>query len=160
MYALTLATGNPSALLDWNNNYGDDREKCVCTHCGNYPKSFIQNPVEISNLDVLGASLGEERCFGAIKGKVASGPMTFFRISTDDKNGRIRTYMGEGEFTDDPFEMAGGIATCKISNLRELLKYLCKNGFEHHVAMVRSHCADIIEESVKTYLGWDVYHHQ
>jgi len=160
MYALTLATGNPSALLDWNNNYGDDREKCVCTHCGNYPKSFIQNPVEISNLDVLGSSLGEERCFGAIKGKVASGPMTFFRISTDDKNGRIRTYLGEGEFTDDPFEMAGGIATCKISNLRELLRYLCKNGFEHHVAMVRSHCADIIEESVKTYLGWDMYHHQ
>ena len=40
MYALTLASGRPSALLDWNNNFAEDRNKCVCTHCGNFPKSF------------------------------------------------------------------------------------------------------------------------
>jgi L-fucose isomerase-like protein len=28
MYALTLARGNASALLDWNNNYGSDRVTC------------------------------------------------------------------------------------------------------------------------------------
>ncbi|MDR0419348.1 MAG: fucose isomerase, partial [Prevotellaceae bacterium] len=37
MYTLLLASGNAPALLDWNNNFGDDRNKCVCTHCGNYP---------------------------------------------------------------------------------------------------------------------------
>ena len=41
MYALTLATGNALALLDSNNNYGDDRGKCVCTHCSNFPRSFV-----------------------------------------------------------------------------------------------------------------------
>ncbi len=160
MYALALSTGNPAALLDWNNNYGDDRDMCVCTHCSNYPKSFINNPIEISNLDVLGATLGEENCFGAVKGKVAAGPMTYFRISTDDKNGGIRAYVGEGEFTDDPCDMSGGVAVCKIPNLQPLMKYMCKNGFEHHVAMVRSHCAAVIDEAISTYMKWDMYQHE
>jgi L-fucose isomerase-like protein len=160
MYALVLATGNAAALLDWNNNYGDDRDMCVCTHCSNYPKSFINNPIEISNLDVLGASLGEERCFGAVKGKVAAGPMTFFRISTDDPRGRIRAYLGEGKFTDDPCDMAGGIAVCRIPHLQKLMKHMCKHGFEHHVGMVRSHTAAVIAEAVETYLGWELYVHE
>ena len=160
MYALALASRNPAAILDWNNNYGDDRDKCACTHCSNYPKSFINNPVEISNLDVLGASLGEENCFGAIKGRVAAGPMTYFRISTDDKRGKIQAYLGEAEFTDDPFDMAGGIAICRVDGLQTLMKHICKNGFEHHVAMVRSHSAAIVEEAVVTYMGWDLYHHK
>ncbi len=161
MYALALASGEPSALLDWNNNYGDDRDKCVNTHCSNFPKSFIGRPeIEISELDVLGGTLGRENCFGAIKGKVKSGPMTFFRISTDDCSGKIRAYLGEGEFTDDPFPMAGGIAVCSIGNLQELMKHMVKNGYEHHVGMVRSHVADIIEEAAVTYLGWDVYRHR
>ncbi|MFC1713440.1 L-fucose/L-arabinose isomerase family protein [Candidatus Poribacteria bacterium] len=160
MYALTLATKQPAALLDWNNNYGDDRDMCVCTHCGNYPKSFINSPVEISNLDILGASLGEENCFGAVKGRVAPGPMTYFRISTDDREGKIKTYLGEGEFTDDPFGMSGGIAVCRVPHLQLLMKHMCKNGFEHHVGMVRSRCAAVVQEAVDTYMGWDLYCHQ
>lgn len=159
MYALTLATRKPSALLDWNNNYGDDREMCVNTHCSSYPKSFFGGEVEISNQDVLGKSLGPDRCFGAVKGKVRAGPMTFFRISTDDRKGRIRSYVGEGEFTDDRFDMQGGIAVCRVAGLQRLMKYLCANGFEHHVAMVRTHCADVLEEAVGKYIGWDVYRH-
>jgi len=160
MYALTLASGNQTALLDWNNNYGDDRDVCVCTHCSSYPRSFIGREVEISNLDVLGASLGEDLCFGAVKGKVAAGPMTFFRISTDDICGEIRAYVGEGEFTDDPFGMSGGIAVCRVPHLQTLLKYMCRNGFEHHVGIARSHCASVIKEAVSTYMGWDLYCHE
>ena len=160
MYAITLATGKPSALLDWNNNFAEDRNKCVCTHCSNFPKSFVQNPIEISNLDVLGASLGSEKCFGAIKGKVAAGPFTYFRISTDDLNGTIKGYLGEGEYTDDPYGMDGGIAVCSINNLQALLKIMCKNGFEHHVGMGRDHVADAIEEAVTNYLSWEIYHHK
>lgn len=160
MYALTLASDNPSALLDWNNNYGEDRDMCVNTHCSNFPRGFINAPIEISTLGVLGAALGEENCFGAIKGKVAAGPMSFFRLSTEDTKGRIRAYVGEGEFTDDPFGMDGGIAVCRITRLRELLRFMCRQGFEHHVGMVRGHCADIIVEAVENYLGWDLYRHQ
>jgi L-fucose isomerase-like protein len=160
MYALSLASGNPAALLDWNNNYGEDRDKCSGIHCSNYPKSFIRNEIEIESLDVLGASLGKERCFGAIKGRVAPGPFTFFRISTDDLAGCIKAYAGEGMFTDDPYDMDGGVAICEVKNLQGLMKFLCKNGFEHHVAMGRDRVADILQEAIDSYLGWDLYIHE
>lgn len=159
MYALTLASGNASALLDWNNNFGTDRNMCVCTHCSNYPKDFMGRDVEISELDILGNSLGHENCFGAIKGKVKKGPMTFFRVSTDDVSGRVKAYLGEGEFTDDPYPMDGGIAVCRVDDLQDLMKFMCKNGFEHHVGMARGHVAGIIDEAVESYLGWDLYNH-
>lgn len=159
MYALALAAETPSAILDWNNNFAEDRNKVVCTHCSNYPKSFFQNDIEIGSLDVLGTVLGSEDTFGAVKGKVAAGDMTYFRISTDDNRGLIKTYLGEGTMTDDPYGMDGGIAVCEINNLQKLMKYMCKNGFEHHVAMVRGHVAEIVEEAVNNYLGWDMYNH-
>lgn len=160
MYALALAAKTPSAILDWNNNFAEDRNKVVCTHCSNYPKSFFQNEIEIGTLDVLGTVLGSENTFGAVKGKVAAGKMTYFRISTDDTRGSIKTYLGEGSMTDDPYGMDGGIAVCEIPNLQNLMKYMCKNGFEHHVAMVRGHVSEILEEAIGNYLGWDIYKHE
>lgn len=159
MLALRLASGNAPGLLDWNNNYGSDRGKCVNTHCSNFPKSFIGQEIEISELDVLGESLGRERSFGAIKGRVKAGAMTFFRMHTDDRECASRAYVGEGEFTDDPFTMDGGIAVCKIDNLRRMLGHLCENGFEHHVAMARGSWAKPVYEATSKYLGWDVYWH-
>ena len=160
MYTLMLATGQPSALLDWNNNFGTDRNKVVCTHCSNYPKSFFKNDIEISTLDILGTVLGHDDTFGAIKGKVSAGDLTYFRISTDDVNGMIKSYLGEGSITDDPYDMDGGIAVCEIPDLQTLMKFLCKNGFEHHVAMGRGHVAGIIEEAVVNYMGWGLYRHK
>ncbi|MCX6327590.1 MAG: fucose isomerase [Bacteroidia bacterium] len=160
MYALALAAQTPSAILDWNNNFAEDRNKVVCTHCSNYPKSFFQSEIEIGTLDVLGTVLGHEDTFGAVKGKVASGKMTYFRISTDDMKGTVRTYLGEGNMTDDPYGMDGGIAICEIPNLQDLMKYMCKNGFEHHVGMVRGHVSGILEDAIGNYMGWDVYKHK
>lgn len=160
MYALALAAETPSAILDWNNNFAQDRNKVVCTHCSNYPKSFFENEIEIGSLDVLGTVLGQDDTFGAVKGKVASGKMTYFRISTDDTKGLVKSYLGEGEITDDPYGMDGGIAVCDIPNLQNLMKYMCKNGFEHHVAMVRGHVSEILEEAIGNYLGWDLYIHE
>ncbi|MDA3948404.1 MAG: fucose isomerase [Spirochaeta sp.] len=159
MYALALAGGSPPGFLDWNNNYGYERDKVVGTHCSNFPRSFMGNEVEISNLDILGETLGRERCFGAIKGHVAPGPFTFLRMSTDDRLGAIRAYVGEGEFTDDPFPMDGGIAVCRIDGVRDLMRYVTKQGFEHHVAMARDHFAPVLEEAITTYLDWDLYVH-
>lgn len=159
MYALTLAAQEASALLDWNNNYDREENLCVNTHCSNYPKSFVGEDVEISNLDLLGETFGAEKCFGAIKGKVKPGAMTYFRISTDDPRGLIKAYVGEGDFVDKEFNMDGGIAVCKVDNLRKLLATICANGFEHHVAMVRSNVASIVYEATEKYLGWNVYYH-
>jgi L-fucose isomerase-like protein len=81
-------------------------------------------------------------------------------MSTDDRRGTIKAYLGEGEFTDDPFDMDGGIAVCKITRLRELLGYMCQNGFEHHVAMARTHCAAVLHEAIAKYMRWELYHHK
>ena len=86
--------------------------------------------------------------------------MTFFRASTDDRLGAIKAYVGEGEFTDDPFAMDGGIAVTKVARLRPLLGFIARNGFEHHVAMVRGHHAEAVHEAVTRYLGWPIYHHR
>lgn len=160
MYALTLASGRPSALLDWNNNFAEDRNKCVCTHCGNFPKSFVMDDLKLGTLGVLGRTLGKVHTFGAVYGKVKQGDFTFFRVSTDDTKGRIKSYVGKGELTDDPYGMDGCIAVTKVDNLQPLMKYICKNGFEHHVAMCRSNVKDILAEAVETYLKWDIYIHE
>jgi L-fucose isomerase-like protein len=160
MYALDLASGNPAALLDWNNNYAEQADLVVGTHCSNYPKGFMGRPVEISNLDLLGETFGAENCFGAIKGHVAPGAFTFFRASTDDTRGRIKSYAGEGSFTADPFNMDGGIAVCRIEHMRALMTHVCRNGFEHHVAMVRGNVAGVLQEAVERYLGWDFHRHE
>ena len=160
MYALTLAAQGQSALLDWNNNFAEDRTKCVCTHCGNFPKSFVRNDLKLGTLGVLGRTLGKVNTFGAVYGKVTKGDFTFFRISTDDTKGAIKAYLGTGEITDDPYGMDGCIAVTKVNNLQTLMKYICKNGFEHHVAMVRNDVKEILNEAIEDYLGWNLYVHE
>lgn len=160
MYALTLAAQGQSALLDWNNNFAEDRNKCVCTHCGNFPKSFVRNDLKLGTLGVLGRTLGKVNTFGAVYGKVTKGDFTFFRISTDDTKGTIKAYLGTGEITDDPYGMDGCIAVTKVDNLQILMKRICRNGFEHHVAMVRNDVKDILNEAIEGYLGWNLYVHE
>ncbi len=160
MYALSLASEQPSALLDWNNNFAEDRNKCVCTHCGNCPKSFVKNELTLGPLGVLGRTLGKINTFGAVYGKCTEGQFTYFRISTDDTLGWIKSYLGKGQLTNDPYGMDGCIAVTQVDNLQGLLKYICKNGFEHHVAMCRTDVVDILQEAIDSYLGWDLYVHE
>jgi L-fucose isomerase-like protein len=155
MLVLRLASGNAPGFLDWNNNFSYEDEKCVCTHCSNYPSSFMGTQVEIGELDIIGATVGREKCFGAVKGKVAVGDMTYFRLSTDDARGCIKAYGGEGDFTDDPYPMDGGIAVCHVPGLNKVMNHICTEGFEHHVAMTRGHYEDVIEEALLKYLKWD-----
>ena len=89
-----------------------------------------------------------------------AGPVSFARISTDDRNGLIRTYVGDGMFTDDPLDTFGSRAGVEVPGLQKLLQHVCKNGFEHHVAMSPAHTAAILAEAFETYLGWEVYYHK
>jgi len=158
MYALQLASAKPSALVDWNNNYGSDTNKCVLFHCGNWAKDFLPD-IRIGTAPILGSILGEANTVGALAGRTPAGPMTFGRITTDDSTGTIRAFVGEGRFTDDPLDTFGTKAVVEIQRLRDLMHYVCRNGFEHHAAMTRGHCADAVAEGLGTYLGWDVLRH-
>jgi L-fucose isomerase-like protein len=158
MYAMQLASGSPSALVDWNNNYADDENKCVLFHCGNWAKSFLPD-ILISNAPIIGTSVGVENTYGALDGRTPAMPLTYGRISTDDPKGIIKAYIGEGELTNDPLTTFGNRAVAQIADLQGLMKYVCRNGFEHHVVMNASKTASILEEALGNYMGWGVYKH-
>ena len=158
MYGLQLASGTPSALVDWNNNVGDEPDKCVFFHCGNWAKAFLPD-ITIGTAPILGTMVGEENTFGAVSGRTPAGPVTFARVTTDDVHGRIRAYVGEGWFTDDPLDTFGSRAVVEIPRLQELLRHICLNGFEHHAAMTGAHCARVFADALETYLGWPVHRH-
>ena len=113
----------------------------------------------MGNLDILATTLGTDVSFGALKGRVRPSRMTYLKASTVEFTGRIKCYLGEGEFTDDPLDTFGGVAVCHVPELNGLMRHLAKNGYEHHVALVQDGCADVLEEALGNYMGWDVYRH-
>ncbi|MFZ6027896.1 MAG: L-fucose/L-arabinose isomerase family protein [Chloroflexota bacterium] len=167
MYAMVLASNTPSALVDWNNNYGDDPDKGVVFHCSNLPKDiFVDQTISDEDVPVMdyqaiiAGTVGKENTFGTVVGRVRAKAFTYCRVSTDDFNGKIQAYVGEGRLTDDPLKTFGGFGVVEIPNLQKLLAYICENGFEHHTAINLSLCADAINEAFAKYLGWRVYYHR
>jgi L-fucose isomerase-like protein len=158
MHALALASETPSALLDWNNNYGDDPNKAVCFHCSNLPKHFFQD-VRMDFQEIIAGTVGKENTFGTVVGRVKPGAMSFARFSTDDTAGVIRGYVGEGSFTSDSLNTFGGVGVVQIAELQKLLHYICENGFEHHVAANFSTTAGAVHEAAVRYLGWQMHWH-
>jgi L-fucose isomerase-like protein len=159
MYALQLASGTPSALVDWNNNYADDPDKCVLFHCGNWAKSFFGDEFQMEYAPILGSTLGDANTYGVVAGRTPAGPFSYARVTTDDRHGTIRAYVGDGMFVDDPLETFGSRAVVEVPELQKLMRFICKNGFEHHAAMNASHSAAVLAEAFETYFGWEVYHH-
>ena len=157
MYMMALASQTPSALLDWNNNYGSDPNKCVCFHCSNLPKHFFKE-VRMDYQEIIAGTVGKENTFGTCVGRVKSGAMSFARYSTDDRRGIVRGYTGAGKFTDDPLETFGGAGVAEIPQLQKLLKYICREGFEHHVAANFSDVSKSVHEAAR-YLGWESHYH-
>ena len=158
MHALQLASQTPSALLDWNNNYGDNPNKAVCFHCSNLPKHFFKE-VTMDYQAIIAGTVGKDNTFGTCVGTVKPGAMCFARFSTDDTAGKLRGYTGSGRFTVDPLETFGGAGVVEIPELQKLLRYICENGFEHHVAANFSSVAPVVHEATTQYLGWEMYAH-
>lgn len=158
MHVLRLASETPSALLDWNNNYGDNPDKAVCFHCSNLPKHFLRNP-RMDYQAIIAGTVGKENTFGTCVGLVRPGAMSFARFSTDDRGGCVRGYVGSGKFTDDPLETFGGAGVVEIPRMQKLLRFICEQGFEHHVAANFSAVAAAVHEAGSHYLGWQTYWH-
>ncbi len=159
MYAMQLASGRPSALLDWNNNYGGDPDKAVVFHCSNLPKSVFADQ-KMDYQEIIAGTVGKENTYGTIVGRMKSGAFTYCRVSTDDTFGEIQAYVGQGELTNDVLNTFGGFGVVKIDNMQNLLKFICTNGFEHHVAFNLSEVAGAVDEALSNYMGWGVYHHE
>ncbi len=159
MYAMVKASGKPSALLDWNNNYGDDPDKGVVFHCSNIPQEFFGGKADMDYQEIIAGSVGKENTYGTLVGKLRPTPITYCRVSTNDVKGTVQAYLGEGEITDDRVKSFGGYGVVRIGDFQGLLAHICENGYEHHVALNPSRVAAAVDEAFSKYLGWSVYHH-
>ncbi|HXU76672.1 MAG TPA: L-fucose/L-arabinose isomerase family protein [Methylomirabilota bacterium] len=159
MYVLQAASGQPAALLDWNNNFSTDPNKGVVFHCSNLPKAFFVEQ-KMDYQEIIAGTVGKENTYGTIVGRISPGPFTYCRISTDDLNGRITSYVGEGRFTEDKLDTFGGYGVIEVPNFQKLLAFICRQGFEHHVAATKAPVAAAIEDALGTYLGWQMYRHE
>jgi L-fucose isomerase-like protein len=167
MYAMALASNKPSAIVDWNNNYGTDPNKAVIFHCSNLPKDlFIEETVSVQDAPhmdyqaIIAGTVGKESTYGTVVGRLKPQPITYCRVSTDDINGQILSYLGEAQLTNDPLSTFGGYGVVEIPDFQRLLKFICENGFEHHVAINPSRVASALDEAFTKYLGWTTYLHQ
>ena len=160
MYAMALAAQKPSALVDWNNNYGEDPDKAVVFHCSNLPRQVFTDIPVMDYQEIIAGTVGAANTYGTMYGRVKADPVTFCRVSTDDAIGQVRAYVGQGEMTADPLTTFGGFGVIKINNMQALLRHICENGFEHHVAINLSRVADSVDEAFSKYMDWEVYHHR
>jgi L-fucose isomerase-like protein len=159
MYVLQAASGQPAALLDWNNNFDGQPNKGVVFHCSNLPKAFFGDQ-KMDYQEIIAGTVGKENTYGTIVGRISPGPFTYCRVSTDDLTGRMASYVGEGRFTEDKLDTFGGYGVIEVPRFQHLLQFICKNGYEHHVAATKAPVAAAIEDALSTYLGWQVYHHE
>jgi len=157
MYILQIASDTPSAILDWNNNYGTDPDKMVLFHCSNLPKSFFKD-TKITIHPIIGDDK-PDLSYGAIQGRIKTNPCTLLRIETDDMYGDIKALLVEGDYTDDPLNTYGGYGVVEIPNLQHILKTICTEGFAHHVAATLNEVGAIVNEALTTYLGWNVIYY-
>jgi len=160
MNMLVQASTLPSALVDWNNNYGDDPDKAVIFHCSNLPKDiFKKENVSMQFQEIIAGTVGAENTYGTIYGRVAKNPFTYLRVSTDDTAGVMKAYVGEGQLTDDPLLTFGGYGVVQVMDFQRLLRHICENGYEHHVSVNPAHVGLALNEAMTKYLGWSVYRH-
>ena len=157
MRALSLASNNASACLDWNNNYGDDKDnKCILFHCGPVPQSLMRAKGRVTDHKMFAKSYGTGTGFGSNEGLIDVFPFTYASCKTED--GKLSCYLGEGRFTDDTFDKdffgCGGVA--QIDNLQDVLMFVGKNGYRHHVGVTKGLVKESVEEAFRTYLKYDL----
>ena len=155
MYSMQLASGKPTACVDWNNNYGDDPDKVILFHCGPIAQSLMTEKGLVTDHKMF--AKGNPGCgWGSNEGRIAAFPMTYSNCKTE--NGKLTFYIGEGEFTDEPIEPeffgCGGVA--KIDGLQKKLITLGRNGFRHHTAVGVGHMELVLREAFTYYLGYDI----
>jgi L-fucose isomerase-like protein len=156
MRALALASYNPVALMDWNNNYYDEDERCILFHCGPAPASMMDGPGRISDHSILMNAVGEGNGYGCNVGRLKPGEFTFASLMTE--SGRIQMYLGEGRITSDPVpENFFGVAgVAEIHNLQDVLLYIGRRGHRHHVSITPGKVQAPLKAALGDYLGFDV----
>jgi L-fucose isomerase-like protein len=153
MHALALASGGPATCLDWNNNYGEEPDKCILFHCGPVPASLMTGRGRIVDHAILANSVGPGCSFGCNAGRIKAGDMTFGSLLTDE--GRLEFYLGQGAFSGDPIpeDFFGCAGVARIPGLEDVLQHIGRTGHRHHVSITPGAVAAPVREALEGYLG-------
>lgn len=156
MHALGCASGDVTTCLDWNNNYADEEDKCILFHCGPVPQSMMTCKGQITDHAILANATGEGCGFGCNVGRIRPTPMTFGSLLTEE--GRLKFYLGQGRFTDDPIptDFFGCAGVAKIDNLQNALQTIGYAGYRHHTSVTPGHVMAPCKEALERYLGFQV----
>jgi L-fucose isomerase-like protein len=156
MHALNLASGQPAACLDWNNNYEDYDDKCILFHCGPVPKELMAAKGRISDHSILANAVGAGHGYGCNVGRIAPMDFTFGSLMTDD--GRLKTYLGQGKITADPipWEFFGCAGVAEIPALQQVLLHIGTQGHRHHVSLTPGRVQAPLREALGHYLNFEV----
>ena len=156
MHALHLASDRPATCLDWNNNYGDDPDKCILFHCGPVPQSLMTGKGKVIDHPMFAKALGPGCGFGPNVGRIAPMEMTFASCKTE--NGRLTFYVGEGRITADPIapDFFGCAGVAEIDGLQDRLQAIGHGGYRHHVSITPGHVQAPVREAFSRYLKYEV----
>jgi L-fucose isomerase-like protein len=156
MHALSRASGKVAGCLDWNNNYADDDNKCILFHCGPIPADLMTAKGTVTSHAILEAGGGGCSSHGCNVGRIAPTPFTFSSMLTD--SGRLKFYIGEGDFTTDPIaeDFFGCAGVAHIPQLQDVLMHIVKFGHRHHVSVTPGKMMAPVREALVNYLGCDV----
>lgn len=156
MFALRQASGNVATCLDWNNNYADEDDKCILFHCGPVPQSMMSARGRVTEHMILRNTLGEGCSFGCNVGRIKPGEVTFGSMLTEE--GKLKYYLGEGAFTDDPIpaDYFGCAGVVEIPNLQDALVKIGYAGHRHHTSVTPGKVAAPVIEAMEKYLGYEV----
>lgn len=155
MRALNLASGMPAAVLDWNNNYGDDSNKVVLFHCGPVAQSLMTAKGKVTEHKMF-AKADPGSGWGSNEGRIKPMPITIANCQT--KDGKLIVYTSEAEFTDDPIEKEyfGCAGVARVPDLQNKLIRLARGGFKHHTSIGTGHIKDVLDEVFTVYLHYDI----
>ncbi|MBN2452375.1 MAG: hypothetical protein JXR77_18455 [Lentisphaeria bacterium] len=156
MHALRLASGHPTMCLDWNNNYGDDPNRCILFHCGPVAFDLMTDKGCIVDHYMLATAVGAGNSFGCNQGRIRPMPFTYGSLLTEE--GRLKCYLGQAEFTRDPIpeEFFGCAGVARFDRLQDVLLHVGKHGYRHHVSAAPGHHLAAVHEALSHYLGWEV----
>ena len=154
MRAMALASERPTAVLDWNNNYGEEENKVILFHCGSTAQGLMAGKGTVTAhkmFEKTDAGSG----WGTNEGRIRPMKTTISNCLTVD--GKIKIYASEAEFTEDPIEEAyfGCAGVCEIEDMEEKMLKLAKGGFKHHTCVGVGHMKSILKEAMTNYLGYD-----
>jgi L-fucose isomerase-like protein len=154
--ALRLGSARPVTCLDWNNNYGEDDDKCILFHCGPVPKSLMANRGCITEHAILANDVGKGCSYGCHVGRIAPTDFTFGSLLTDA--GKLRVYLGQGRFTHDPIpdDFFGCAGVAHIEQLQDVMLHVGRYGFRHHVSCTPGFVQAPVREALQDYLGYEV----